>query len=488
MNALPTLDKSISHAKNREIKILQYGEGNFLRGFVEDMFDIANEKEFFNGNIVIVKPIPHGNLDLFHQQECQYTLSLRGMENGKAVQNNRIITSVADAVSPYEEYQKYADYAKLDSLRFIVSNTTEAGIVYDETDDFNLLPPNTYPGKLTKFLYERFLHFGGRNDKGLIIIPCELIDNNGIILKETVLKLISLWNLGEDFLSWVENSCTFTLTLVDRIVTGYPKNEAESMWEQLGYRDDLLDTGERFALWVIEGAEKVKHEFPLDKAGLPVIFTDNHKPYKERKVRILNGAHTSFVLASFLAGNNTVLESMQDPEICCFLEKTIFEEIVPTLSLPEDELKSFAQSVLERFENPFIRHELLSIALNSVSKWSVRCMPSLIEYYKRTGKIAPRLSFSLAALLAFYASGRKTEKGYIGKRGETEYLIQDDEKVISFFIEHAEQDEKTLVESFIRTKAFGMAALAEINGMLDSVTRHLVKIRNTDVRSALKSL
>lgn len=482
------LNKKISKAVQREIKILQFGEGNFLRGFVDDMFDIANEKGIFNGNIVIVKPINHGNLNSFHEQDCQYTLSLRGIEKGEKKQINRIVTSVSDAVSPYEEYKKYADYAKLDSLRFIVSNTTEAGIVYDESDKFELNPPNSYPGKLTKFLYERFKHFSGDKTKGLIIIPCELIDNNGVILKETVFKLISLWNLSDDFKNWVETACTFTLTLVDRIVTGYPFDEAEKMWEQLGYKDNLLNTGELFALWVIEGAEKVKHEFPLDKAGLPVIFTDNHKPYKERKVRILNGAHTSFVPASFLAGNDTVLESMEDDDIRSFLEKTISQEIIPTLSLPEDELKSFADSVIERFSNPFIKHQLLSIALNSVSKWSVRCMPSLLKYYEINGKIPQRLALSLAALIKFYMSDKKDGDSLVGDRNGESYAIRDDAKVLDFFAANSNKTEKELVKAYIENEDFCGSELKNIPNIVETVSTLLTLINEKGVREALKSI
>lgn len=482
------LNKKISKAVQREVKVLQFGEGNFLRGFVDDMFDIANEKGIFNGSIVIVKPINHGTLDAFHEQDCQYTLSLRGIENGEKKQVNRIVTSVSDAVSPYEEYEKYSAFSKLNSLRFIVSNTTEAGIVYDDTDKLDMAPPKSYPGKLTKFLYERFQHFSGDLSKGLIIIPCELIDNNGIILKETVFKLISLWNLGEDFKNWVESACTFTLTLVDRIVTGYPFDEVEKMWEQFGYKDVLVDTGELFALWVIEGAEKVKDEFPLDKAGLPVVFTNNHKPYKERKVRILNGAHTSFVPASFLAGNNTVLESMEDDEIRSFLEKTIAEEIIPTLSLPEDELKSFADSVIERFSNPFIKHQLLAIALNSVSKWSVRCMPSLLKYYEINNEIPKRLAFSLASLIKFYISDKKDGDSLVGNRNGESYPIRDDEKVLNFFSAHSNESAVTLVKAYIENEDFCGSELKNIPNIVETVAEMLTLINEQGVRAALKSV
>ena len=337
------LNAEITQKKTRPVKVLQFGEGNCLRGFVDYMIDIANEKGEFDGDIVLVKPIEFGSLERFGRQDCQYTVSLRGITDGRAEVKNRIVTAVSDTVAAYEDYEKYTDYAKLDSLRFVVSNTTEAGIVYNEDDRFEYNPPHTFPGKLTKFLYERFAHFEGAMDKGLVMLPVELIDDNGIHLKECVMKQITNWGLGEDFANWVENACIFCSTLVDRIITGYPKGEDEKLWEEWGYKDELIVTGEPFALWVIECPKDISNEFPLDKAGLPVIYTDNQKPYKQRKVRILNGAHTSFVLASFLCGNDIVLQSMEDEDILKYIKETIYEEVIPTLDLPQKDLEEFEQ-------------------------------------------------------------------------------------------------------------------------------------------------
>ena len=331
------LSKQKTGKKERPVKVLQFGEGNFLRAFVDYMIDIANEKGEFDGDIVLVKPIEFGTLERFHEQECQYTVQLRGIVDGEAKRINRVVTSVTDVVDAYGEYEKYAEFAKLDTLRFIVSNTTEAGIVYDDTDKFELNPPKTYPGKLTKFLFERYKHFNGAQDKGLVMLPVELIDDNGIHLKECVLKLAKLWKLEDEFIAWINDACVFTSTLVDRIVTGYPRDEAEELCKEFGYQDNLIVTGEPFALWVIESARDISDELPLPKAGLPVIFTDNQKPYKQRKVRILNGAHTSFVLASYLCGNDIVLESMNDELILNFIKATIFDEVIPTLTLPKQE-------------------------------------------------------------------------------------------------------------------------------------------------------
>ena len=313
------LNKAMTGKKERPVKVVQFGEGNFLRGFVDYMIDIANEKGMFDGDIVLIKPIEFGNLEMFHRQDCQYTVSLRGIVDGEAKVLNRKITSVADAVDTSTEYEKYMSLAELDTLRFVVSNTTEAGIVYDETDQFDAKPPKSFPGKLTKFLYRRFETFKGDKEKGLVMLPVELIDDNGIMLKKCVMQLIDLWKLGDDFKTWVDEACIFTSTLVDRIITGYPRDNEKEEWEKLGYEDHLLVTGEPFALWVIESEKDISKELPLPDAGLPVIFTDNQKPYKQRKVRILNGAHTSFVLASYLAGNDYVKESMDDDDIRNFM-------------------------------------------------------------------------------------------------------------------------------------------------------------------------
>ena len=444
-----TINAEMFAKKQRDIKVLQFGEGNFLRAFADYMIDIMNERGTFDGNIAIVKPIEFGSLEQFGKQDCNYTVLLRGKSDEGEYIEKRVITSVADAVDSYGEYERYAAYAKLPSLRFIVSNTTEAGIVYDESDSIELCPPKSYPGKLTKFLYERFVEFDGAADKGLVMLPVELIDDNGITLRKCVMEQIRNWNLPDAFAKWVEECCIFTSTLVDRIVTGYPRTEAESIWQDLGYEDRLLVTAEPFALWVIESEKDISEEFPLVKTGLPVIFTDNQKPYKQRKVRILNGAHTSFVLYSYLSGHDTVLESMKDEKIAGFMHDTIYNEIIPTLDLPKEDLLKFADAVKNRFENPFIRHELLSIALNSVSKWRARCLPSVIAYYERFGKIPKNLAFSLAALLKFYSSDERADGALIGHRGDNTYMIRDDAAVLDFFAANCRAEAAELVDRYI---------------------------------------
>lgn len=480
------LNAAKSGKKTRPIKVLQFGEGNFLRAFVDYMIDIANEAGKFDGDIVLVKPIDFGNLDMFHNQDCQYTVCLRGMVDGEAKVIKRVVTSVADAVDCYNNYSKYADFAKLDSLRFIVSNTTEAGIVFDDSDKFELNPPKTYPGKLCKFLYERYKHFNGAQDKGLIMLPVELIDDNGIHLKECVVKFAKLWNLEEGFLGWLDEACVFTSTLVDRIVTGYPRDEVESLWQEFGYKDNIVVTAEPFGLWVIESSKDISGELPLPDAGLPVIYTDDHHPYKQRKVRILNGAHTSFVLASYLAGNDYVRESMEDELIGSFMHDTIYDEVIPTLDLPKEDLINFAEAVDGRFRNPYIKHALLAISLNSVSKWRARCMPSLLGYVERKGELPKHLTFSIAALMAFYTGTEIREKALIGHRDGQEYNILDDKAVLEFFAANSSKDSKEFTKAYLSNVEFHGQDLTEVEGLESAVASYLEDIRTLGMRKAIE--
>ncbi len=478
------LNAAMAPAVSRPVKVMQFGEGNFLRAFVDYMIDIANEKTDFNGSVVLVKPISFGSLDRFHEQDCRYTVILRGLQNGEKVELSRLITSVSDAVDAYAEYEKYAALAKEPTLRFIVSNTTEAGIVLDREDSFDACPPRSYPGKLTKLLYERAVHFNYAADKGLVMLPVELIDDNGIMLKKCVLELARIWNLGDQFISWLQEACIFTSTLVDRIVTGYPRDDAEALWKTLGYEDQLLDTAEPFGLWVIESPRDLSDELPLPACGLPVIYTDNQKPYKQRKVRILNGAHTSFVPAAFQCGYDYVLDAMNDPLIANFMHNTLHEEVIPTLTLPKEDLLSFADAVTQRFRNPFIKHALLSICLNSVSKWRARCMPSLLIYQQQNGKLPERLTFSLAALISLY-NGSLEDGKLVCRRGEETYTLMDDAAVLSFFSENRGKEAGELVHAFISREDFFGSELKAVPGLEDCVTAYLNEIRKDGVRAVM---
>ncbi len=479
------LTAKVHSAPQRPVKVLQFGEGNFLRAFVDHMLDIANEQGRFDGSVVVVKPIPYGTLQAFHEQDCRYTVILRGLEEGREVEKVRLVSVISDAVDAYAEYEKYAALAKVGSLRFVVSNTTEAGIVLDETDRFELTPPNTYPGKLTKFLFERAEAFDYAPDKGLIVLPVELIDDNGGQLRRCVTALAKRWGLGARFEAWLADACVFTSTLVDRIVTGYPRDEADALWRELGYEDQLLDTAEPFGLWVIQSDRDISRELPLPACGLPVVFTEDQKPYKQRKVRILNGAHTSFVPAAFLCGHEFVLEAMRDPLIRQFMQRTLYDEVIPTLSLPRDDLLQFAQAVTGRFENPYIKHSLLAICLNSISKWKARCLPSLTGYVQRTGELPARLSFSLAALIALYRGGALDGGALVCKREGAPYTLRDDLPVLAFFAECSTLPDVELAAAFLSREDFFGEDLTRIPGLLVTVAQAVLDIRVKGMRAAM---
>ncbi len=492
------LNKKISKAVERPVKVLQFGEGNFLRAFVDYIFDVTNEKTDFNGGIVIVKPIEFGSLERFHNQECQYTLQLRGFENGEPKKVTRVITSVVDAVAAIEDYEKYVEYALTDTLRYVVSNTTEAGIVFDETDEFEACPPKTFPGKLTKLLYQRFEKFNGAQDKGLIVIPCELIADNGVELKKCISKFIELWNLSEEFKNWVDSACSFCPTLVDRIVPGYPRDEAEELCKEFGYEDQLIVTAETFGLWVIESdknlsLDDLRSELPFEEAGLNVVFTKDHHPYKERKVRILNGSHTSFVLASYLAGNDIVKEAMDDSTIRKFMEETLYDEVIPTLSLAEEDCKEFAAAVIERFQNPFVKHKLLDISLNSVSKWEARCMPSFLGYVNKFNKLPKYLTFSISALMSFYSTTEEGEVNggvcLVGDRNGEKYYIRDDKFVLDFFKENSAKSPEEFSKAYLsNTKFFGGEDLSKVEGLVDTIASQIADIRARGMRAVVEEL
>ncbi len=336
-------------------RVLQFGEGNFLRAFVDYFIDELNEKAGFNSKVVLCQPIAPDLDDRFNEQEGLYTLFLRGFQDGKKINKKRVISCVSRCLNPYKDFEAVLACADNPDLRFIACNTTEAGITYDSSCQFTDVPAGSYPGKLTQFMYRRFQKFGQEAGKGFIILSCELIDDNGKELEKCVLKYATQWNLGEDFINWIKAENIFCSTLVDRIVTGYPRNEAAAICEELGYKDNLIDTGEIFGFWVIEGPQSIKDEFPVDKANLPILITDNHKPYKQRKVRILNGAHTSFVLGAYLAGQDIVRDCMNDDVICGFMNKTIYDEIIPTLDLPKAELERFCCCCYRTFQKPIYR-------------------------------------------------------------------------------------------------------------------------------------
>ena len=417
----------------RPERIIQFGEGGFLRGFADWMIHKINKSSDFNGSVVVVQPIKEGLCDTLTSQNCVYTHLIRGKEGVES----EIIDVISRCVKPYDDFREYLKLAENPDFRFIISNTTESGIVFSAEDSMDDAPPRSFPAKLTLLLKRRYeLGLGG-----FIFLPCELIDRNGDNLKACILKYAELWGMDDGFVKWIENENVFTNTLVDRINTGYPKDENID----LGYEDKMLNTSEFFHLWVIETDYDIESELPFSSAGLNVIITkDALEMYRTRKVRILNGAHTSLVPYALLSGFDTVKSCIDDKVMYRHVRSCIFDDIIPTLDLPKDELIDYAESVIERFDNPYIKHYLSAIALNSVSKFKVRVLPSILEYVKRYGEIPKTLLFSLLKLIEFYKIGTPNDDpeviAYIKTHtvheilANTELFGQD----ISFLIEEVE--------------------------------------------------
>lgn len=379
---------------NKTVRFVQFGEGGFLRGFVDWMIHKMNDAGVLNARVDVVQPIPQGLCDLLAAQNGVYTHIIRGAE-GVEISKIDVIDS---CVNPFTDYDAFLKLAEQPDLRFVVSNTTEAGIVFTDSDKMENTPNVSFPGKLTLFMLHRYQS----GLSGLVFLPCELIDRNGDNLKNAVLQYCDLWHLDGGFIRWIEEENIFCNTLVDRINTGYPKDEAID----LDYEDKLINTSEYFHLWVIETDHDLEAEIPFSKAGLNVIITkDALERYRTRKVRLLNGAHTSMVAHALLSGLETVKDCMDDDAMCTFINACLFEEIIPTLDLPKEELVAYANDVLTRFANPYIKHYLASISLNSISKFKVRVLPSILEYKKRFGTYPKHLIYGFARLLEFYRVG-----------------------------------------------------------------------------------
>jgi len=472
------LNRNTASVNTYTERIIQFGEGNFLRAFANWMIHEMNKKANFDGGVVVVQPIDQGLVKLLNEQDGLYTLYLNGIKNGKAISEHEIIDCIQRSINPYENYDVYLANAENPELRFVISNTTEAGISYNENDTLNDSPQPSFPGKLTALLYKRFQTFKGASDKGLIVIPCELIDRNGDNLKRIILQYAKDWKLGNDFIEWINDDNIFCNTLVDRIVPGYPRDKMEAITKELGYKDNLVVEGEQFHLWVIEGPETVKEEFPSEACGLNVVFTNNMEPYRTRKVRILNGAHTALVPVGYLYGIDRVRESLEDVVVGTFLKEALFNNICPTLDLPDDELKQFSNDVLDRFRNPYLEHELMSISLNSVSKYKTRVLPSVLEFIKRKNALPSYLLFSLAALIAFYK----------GDRNGSTITLKDDAAVLSFFeAQWKTNDIATVVNETLTNIDFWGIDLTKVYGLENEVIQHLESIIENGMKSALNT-
>lgn len=474
------LDRKTAQAAQYPDKVIQFGEGNFLRAFVDWIIWKMNKSAGFNGGVVVVQPIDRGMVDMLNSQDGLYHLNLQGIDHGKPVDSIDLIDVINRGINPYREFEEYLELAEDPNIRFVISNTTEAGIAFDPDCRFDDRPASSYPGKLTQLLYHRFEYFKGDRSKGFIIFPCELIFLNGKELRKCVLQYIDLWNLGDDFKEWFETACGIYCTLVDRIVPGYPKDNIDEILGKIGYEDKLVDKAEIFHLWVIEAPEKIAKEFPADKAGLNVLFVPSEAPYHARKVTLLNGPHTVLSPVGYLSGLDTVKECVEAPVVGKFVHRVMFDELLETLDLPKPELEQFAHDVLERFVNPYVKHFVTSIMLNSFPKYRTRDLPGLKTYLQRKGTLPAGLVFGLAAIITYY-------KG--GKRGDAEIVPNDDAQTIALLKElWSSGDVGKVAEGVLAAEDIWGENLNEIPGLTALLTEDLSLIQEKGMRSAVESI
>ena len=457
------------------IKIVQFGGGNFMRGFTDYIIDKLNKETDFKGGIANVQPTPNGSVHKLEEQDNLYTLFTRGIKKEEIIDENQIISSIQKSINPYTNYNEFLALAKEEELEFVFSNTTETGIAFDETEMSYEGPHKNFPAKVTVLLYERFKFFNGAADKGLRIIPCELIEDNAFVLRDIIIQYAKIWNLEESFVQWINQCNYFHNTLVDRIVPGYPKDDEAHYKNQLTYEDQMMVVSECFLLFVIQDAANLIERIPFDKINEQILVVEDIQPYRLRKVRILNGGHTLMLAPAILSGKEIVKESMDDAFVGPFLKETIFNEVNPTLGLDEAELRNFADEVFDRFRNPFIKHYLASIALYFVSKFKVRVLPSLLTYVEQNSKLPLNLTFSLACLIRFYK----------GNFNEQNLPINDDESIVVKFKEIWSHEEyNKVVELALSEVSFWDVDLTQIEGLKRAVVKALEEIDHNDIETA----
>ncbi len=477
---MKSLNRKNVIAKQYPERIIQFGEGNFLRAFVDWIVWNMNEKADFNSSIVVVQPIERGMVDMLNDQDCLYHLNLQGLDKGEKVNNIELIDVISRALNPYTQFEEYAKLAENPDIRFVVSNTTEAGIAFDPSCKFDDAPAKSFPGKLTQLLYHRFKTFNGAADKGLLIFPCELIFHNGDELKKCIQQYIALWNLGEEFKIWFETACGVFSTLVDRIVPGYPRETIGEIQEKIQMEDKLVVQAEIFHLWVIEAPQEVAKEFPADKAGLNVLFVPSEKPYHECKVTLLNGPHTVLAPIGYLAGFDIVREIVEDETMGKFVRKVMFDELLSTLDLPKKELEKFASDVLDRFRNPFVKHFVTSIMLNSFPKFKTRDLPGLKIYLERKGELPTGIVLGLAAIITYY-------KG--GKRGEVEIIPNDDKAIVDLLAQlWATGSVEQVAKGVLAAEFIWGEDLNLVSGLTEKITAYLSSIQENGMLNTVKSI
>ena len=477
---MKALDRQTAQAAKYPTKVIQFGEGNFLRAFVDWIIWNTNKATDFNAGVVVVQPIDRGMVDMLNSQDGLYHVNLQGIDKGQAVDSIEMIDVINGGLNPYTQNEEFMALAENPEIRFVISNTTEAGIAFDPSCKLDDKPASSYPGKLTQLLYHRYEHFNGDMTKGFIILPCELIFLNGKELKKCIYQYIDLWNLEEGFKAWFEQACGVYCTLVDRIVPGYPKDTIDQIHERIGFKDNLVVKGEIFHLWVIEAPESVAAEFPADKAGLNVLFVPSEAPYHERKVTLLNGPHTVLSPVGYLSGLDTVKECVEDPQVGQFVRKVMYGELMETLNLPKEELQAFADSVVERFLNPYVKHFVTSIMLNSFPKYKTRDLPGLKTYLERKGELPKGLVLGLAAIITYY-------KG--GKRGDVEIVPNDDAAIVALLKDlWATGDIRKVAEGVLAAEFIWGENLNEIPGLTDLVVADLEIIQNEGMRAAVETV
>lgn len=478
---MKALNKETAQKTIRPEKVIQFGEGNFLRAFVDWIIFNMNEKTDFNGSVVVVQPIEKGMIDMLNGQDCLYHVNLQGLDNGEPVNSLTKIDVISRALNAYTQNDEFMRLAEQPEMRFVISNTTEAGIAFDPACKLTDKPASSYPGKLTQLLYHRYEYFKGDMTKGLIVFPCELIFLNGHKLKECILQYIELWNLGEDFRNWFLNACGVYATLVDRIVPGFPRKEIDAIKARLDYDDNMVVQGEFFHLWVIEAPAEIANEFPADKAGLNVLFVPSEEPYHERKVTLLNGPHTVLSPVAYLSGVNIVRDACQHPVIGKYINKVMYEELMETLNLPKEELLKFAGDVLERFVNPFVDHQVTSIMLNSFPKYETRDLPGLKTYLARKGELPKGLVLGLAAIITYY-------KG--GVREDGAEIVPNDAPEIMALLKGlwATGDTRKVAEGVLAEESIWKSNLNAIPGLTDLVVTYLDSIQSVGMLETVKAI
>lgn len=478
---MKALNKETAQKNIRPEKVIQFGEGNFLRAFVDWIIFNMNEKTDFNGSVVVVQPIEKGMIDMLNGQDCLYHVNLQGLDGGEPVNSLTKIDVISRALNAYTQNDEFMRLAEQPEMRFVISNTTEAGIAFDPSCKLTDKPASSYPGKLTQLLYHRYEYFKGDMTKGLIVFPCELIFLNGHKLKECILQYIELWNLGEDFKNWFLNACGVYATLVDRIVPGFPRKEIDDIKAKLGYDDNMVVQGEFFHLWVIEAPAEIANEFPADKAGLNVLFVPSEEPYHERKVTLLNGPHTVLSPVAYLSGVNIVRDACQHPVIGEYINKVMYEELMETLNLPKEELQKFAGDVLERFVNPFVDHQVTSIMLNSFPKYETRDLPGLKTYLARKGELPKGLVLGLAAIITYYKGGVREDGA--------EIVPNDAPEIMALLKElWATGDTRKVAEGVLAEDSIWKSNLNEIPGLTDLVVKYLDSIQKVGMLETVKSI